>query len=121
MPSLTSVVKQLPQTHCAGMAISSLDSGKGSGWLAIQRLTLEALAVAEWLWVNSQSKCTTLGGRKDFMWYLEVEALPRSMIQFFDDLCKRFIRYVGEVGAFREVLSQPPAAKGSSLAIKHPA
>ena len=58
--------------------------------------------------VNSQSKCTTLSGRKDFMWCLKVEALPRSMIQFFDDLCKRFIRYVGEAGAFREVLSQSP-------------
>ena len=38
--------------------------------------------------MNSQSKCTTLGGRKDFMRCVEVEALARPMIQFFDPLRK---------------------------------
>ena len=59
-----------------------------------------------WEVVDSLSNRTTLSFLEDLMGRPVAEAFAGPMIQFFDRRCKRFIRDVSEIRAFREIPSQ---------------
>lgn len=56
--------------------------------------------------VNSTSKCTTESLTEHLVGRLVVEALPGSIIQFFDNYCNIFIRDGSKISSFRKVLAQ---------------